>query len=94
MNLFSTPRNSGMMLIVIATNLCNRYDEWKNDTNIMNIVNLDTNSICIGLKKIYPFIDTKVVQSIALAFTMYFVILIQDDLQEKNIDTGYDYSVD
>lgn len=101
MNIFLPPTNNGMMLMVIATSLCNRYDEWKTDANIMNIVDLDNNSICVGLKTIYPSIETKVIQSIALAFTMYFVILIQDNLQKTNneiIDeitlSDYDYSIE
>ncbi len=72
-------KNSGMMLMIIATSLCNKYDEWKNDINIMSIVDLNSNSICVGLKKIYPTIEDKITQSIALAFTMYFIITMQDN---------------
>ncbi len=89
MNISSNQKNTGMTFMVIATSLCSKYDEWKNDANIMTIVDLNTNSICIGLKEMYPSIDTKVVQSIALAFTMYFVITIQDNLQKP-----YTFEVD
>lgn len=83
MFLTSKNNNNTMTFMVIVTSLCNKYDEWKNDSNIMSIVDLNTNSICIGLKQMYPSIDDKVVQSIALAFTTYFVILYQDKLQNE-----------
>lgn len=81
MDLFLASSNSGMTLMVIATSLCNRYNEWCTDSKIMDVVNVQTNTICIGLKQMYPLIEDKVAQSIALAFTMYFVITIQDNLR-------------
>lgn len=87
MNIFSDTENSGMTLMIIATSLCNKYEEWKNDSNIMKIVDVNKNSICVGLKNVYPTMDMKVMQSIALAFTMYFVILLQNNLNEETNQT-------
>jgi hypothetical protein len=70
--------NYGMTLMFIAANLCDKYDEWKNDSNLMNIVDLNTNTICIGLKQMYPLISDKIRQCMALAFSMYFFILISE----------------
>ena len=83
MNTDSEKENTGMTMMIIATSLCAKYDEWKNDTNIMKIVDVNKNSICIGLKNIYPTMETKVMQSIALSFTMYFIILLQQNKQNQ-----------
>ena len=90
MNKLLDSDNSGVAMMVIATSLCNKYDEWSTNLNIMNSVDIKTNTICIGLKELYPTIDDKVVQSIALAYTMYFVILIQDNLHKTKTKILYD----
>lgn len=82
--------------MIIATNLCSKYDKWKNDLNVINIVNMETNSICIELKKIYGNLEDKTIQSIALAFSMYFCLLLTGDesnlekfLQNENEDQNF-----
>ena len=74
--------NSGMTLMVIATSLCNKYDEWKNNEKLMNLVDINTNSICMGLKDMYPEIDNKVIQSIGLAFSIYIYLLVTAGVAE------------
>lgn len=76
--------NYGMTLMFIAANLCDKYDEWKNDSNLMNIVDLNTNSICIGLKQMYPSISDKIRQCMALAFSMYFFLLISEGFAQAD----------
>lgn len=89
MNKFLNSNDSGMALMVIATSLCDKYDEWITDPNILNVVDLQKNSICVGLKQLYPTINDKITQSIALAFTMYFVLAVQE------VNSNFiDYSVD
>lgn len=75
-NLLNT-QNGYLTLIVIATSLCDRYDEWKHNDEILKIVNLNDNVICNGLKQLYPSMDNKTVQSIALAFSIYFLFLTE-----------------
>lgn len=72
----------GLTVMVIATTLCNKYDEWKNDENYMKIVDLNKNSICVGLKKLYPMIEDKVTQSIALAFSFHFYFTLSSAYNE------------
>lgn len=77
MEKFFDQDNSFVAMIVIATSLTNRYDEWSSDDNIMGIVDINKNSICVGLKEMYPELDNKIVQSIALAFTIYMMMSIE-----------------
>lgn len=76
--------NSGMAIMFLATSLCERYDEWKDDLNMTTVADLNTNSICLGLKEMYPMITDRVRQSMALAFSMYFYLLVSGGLQNTN----------
>lgn len=68
--------NCGMTIMYLSTSLCEKYDDWKNDENFTNVANLETNSICIKLKKLYPMMTDRVCQSIALAYSLYFYLLV------------------
>ena len=76
----------GMSILVIATTLCNNYDKWKNNNKLINIVDIDTNSICIELKRLYPGIENKVTQCIALSFPLYFYLLFTQAIMNYNIE--------
>jgi len=67
-----------MNFTVIATSVRNNYDEWCNNSDIMNVLDVEKNTICKGLLKSYPDINIKVVQSIALAFTIFFYLFIEN----------------
>lgn len=76
--------NSGMTIMYLATSLCEKYDDWKNDENFATVADLNTNSICLGLKNMYPKISDRVRQSMALAFSLYFYLLIHNGLIEAD----------
>lgn len=61
-------------VLVLTATLRGKYDEWIKLPNMEEILNTDTNIICINLKKNYPQLDEQTMQSIALAFTTYFYI--------------------
>lgn len=95
MEIYSAQKNNVITFIIIATSLCNRYEEWKLDKNIMDIVDVNNNTICKGLIKLYPNIEHKILQSIALAFTMYFLIDSENsDESMKSLMFTKNYEVD
>jgi hypothetical protein len=72
--------NYGMTIMFLATTLCEKYEEWKDDSNLNKIIKLDENSICIELKKMYPMISDKVRKSMSLAFSLYIYLLLSDSM--------------
>lgn len=57
-----------MNFIVFSTTLCGNYENWKDNSNISEIININTNPMCANLKKNYPDVEDKVIQSIVLGF--------------------------
>lgn len=73
-----------MNFMVFSTSLSGNYNNWKDNQNISEIINVKTNPMCINLKNDYPDIEDNVIQSITLGFlcNMYYTIS-----QYKTIDT-------
>lgn len=65
-----------MNFMVFSTTLSGNYDNWKNNPNISEIINVKTNPMCMNLKNDYPDVEDKVIQSITLGFlcNMYYTI--------------------
>lgn len=84
MNLNFGENNDGFMrMLMISTTLRGTYDEWICKPQFADVLNVNTNSACIELKRLYPAIDDKVAQSIALAILVYtyfmFFIVFNSD---------------
>lgn len=68
--------NSTFDMVVISTSLYQNYDKWIDVENIKNILNTNTNSLCLRIKSAYPDLPEKNIQTIALSYliyTMYYV---------------------
>lgn len=76
--------NCGMTIMYLATSLCEKYDEWKTDENFIKVADTNTNKICLGLKELYPHITDRVMQSITLAYSLYFYLLINNETNKFN----------
>lgn len=76
--------NCGMTIMYLATSLCEKYDEWKTDENFIKVADANTNKICLGLKELYPHITNRVMQSIALAYSLYFYLLVNSETNKFN----------
>jgi hypothetical protein len=70
--------------MIFSTTLCGNYDNWKNNPNISEIINVKTNPMCVNLKNTYPDVEDKVIQSITLGFLCNMCYTIS---QYKNINT-------
>lgn len=57
-----------MNFLIFSTTLSGNYDNWKNNSNISEIINVKTNPMCVNIKNNYPDIENKVIQSIVLGF--------------------------
>jgi len=76
-----------MNFMVFSASLCGNYENWKNNPNISEIINVKTNPMCVNLKNNYPNVDDKVIQSITLGFffNMHHV-LTHSKLENENDD--------
>ena len=82
-------QNDSMLLTIIATTLSRKYDVWSKDDNVMNVLDTNTNSICIYLKNTYPYIEDSTAQSISFAFLVYLYMLVSKTttrLPELDVD--------
>jgi hypothetical protein len=57
-----------MNFMIFSTTLCGNYNYWVNNPSISEIINVNTNPMCINLRKSYPDVEDKVIQSITLGF--------------------------
>lgn len=81
--------DSQISMLVTATTLCSKYDDWSINEKIMNVLNVNTNNLCIELKQKYPNADDKVVQSIVLALLLHFYMFwsgVSTDLNINKVD--------
>ena len=62
-------------VMIISNTLMSRYDEWKDNVEIISAINSD-NIIRNKITEMYPHVDEKVIQSITLAFLMYLYMNI------------------
>jgi len=69
-------------ILIMATTFCNNYDEWKNYDNIMNVLDMNTNSFCKKLKLQYPLSEDKIIQSISLAYSMALLMICNKTYEE------------
>lgn len=65
--------NSPLHIMMISTTLRGSYDNWINDA-LRETLNVETNQICINLKNMYPGIDDRSVQCMALSATIFTYI--------------------
>lgn len=65
-----------MNFMIFSTTLSGNHNDWKDNPNISEIINVKTNPMCINLKNDYPDVEDKVIQSITLGFlcNMYYTI--------------------
>jgi len=79
-----------MNFMIFSTTLCGNYDRWVNNPYISEIINVNTNPMCINLKQSYPDVEDKVIQSMTLGFlyNVYHTIsqhaTSNDDLNDDN----------
>ena len=93
MNFTFESNDEYLRLLMISTTLRGTYDTWIDNPQFSDVLNVETNSTCIKLKKLFPTTDNKVVQSISLAVLVYMYIifcstinfndsnLLEDDLE-------------
>ena len=62
-------------VMIISNTLMSRYDEWKDNVEIISAINSD-NIIRNKITEMCHDIDEKVIQSITLAFLMYLYMNI------------------
>ncbi len=62
-------------VMIISNTLMSRYDEWKDNVEIISAINSD-NIIRNKITQMYHDTDEKVIQSITLAFLMYLYMNI------------------
>ena len=72
-------------ILIMATTFCSKYDEWKDNLDIMNVFNINTNSFYNALKLSYPSAEDKVIQSISLAYLMTLFIICNTTHTENSI---------
>lgn len=60
-------------LIILTNVLTNSYDTWSKNKDIIDILNIDTNTICRYFKQLNPDIDNKIIQSITFGLLIYFL---------------------
>lgn len=72
----TTVAKDWMNFMVFSTTLCGNYDQWKDNPNISEIINVNTNPMCVNLKNSFPDAEDKVIQSITLGFlyNVYYTI--------------------
>ena len=76
-----------LKLMIIATTLSKKYDEWSKYPNTLDVLNVNTNAICICLKEKYPSIEDSVAQSISLAYILYlYALIMKVPMQLSNLD--------
>jgi hypothetical protein len=91
MNLHFNENNEEFMrLLMISTTLRGSYDEWIRKPNFVDVLNVNTNATCIELKRLYPDIDEKASQSIALAVLVYtyFIFFIVFDSNQSTTNSN------
>lgn len=59
-----------------TTQLSETYDDWINQNNCMEILNIETNNMCKKFIDLYPEFDTKQIQCVTFAFMIYMMIEI------------------
>jgi len=69
-------------ILIMATTFCSNYEEWKNHDDIMNVLDMDTNSFCKKLKLQYPLSEDKIIQSISLAYYMALLMICNKTYEE------------
>lgn len=82
--------NSGdeyLRLLMMSTTLRGTYDDWINNPQFSEVLNVETNSTCIEMKRLFPTIDDKVAQSIALATLMYMYLFFCSTMSATNSET-------
>jgi len=69
-------------LLVITSTFVNSYNEWCIDSELMKILNITKNSLCVRYKYLYPFASDIIIQSIVLAIycKVYISICMNDKL--------------
>ena len=68
--------SNNLNFTVLSTTLCGKYDEWKTNQKVMDVLNMNTNSLCIYIKIEYPKTEDKVIQSMALSFLINLYLLV------------------
>lgn len=82
-----------MNFIIFSTTLCGNYENWKNNPNISEIINISKNPMCVNLKNNYPDVENKVIQSITLGFflNMNHTILQYEDSKNYYTEENENY---
>ncbi len=75
-------------LLMISTTLRGSYDEWICKPNFADVLNTNTNSTCLELKRLYPAIDNKASQSIALAVILYTYFMFFIVVNSSEVSSG------
>jgi hypothetical protein len=80
-----------LRLLIMSTTLMGTYNEWINNPHVSEVLDVNTNATCLELKKVFPSIDNKVSQSIALGILMYFYFIFCATLTSNDAVVTNDY---
>jgi hypothetical protein len=86
--------NDCISLMLVATSLCSRYDEWTQ--NMLDILDMNTNETCKKMKQQYPEATDKVIQSVVFSILLYIYKTITQTSNQTSADnmTMFDVIID
>jgi hypothetical protein len=61
--------NDCLSLMMVATNLCLRYDEWT--PSMIDVLDINKNETCKKIKEMYPEANDRSVQSVVFSILLY-----------------------
>lgn len=73
-------------ILTMATTLCSKYDEWKKYDDVMDILDINTNSFCKKMKSKFPNSDEKILQSITLTYYLILFMICNDKIENIQLD--------
>lgn len=73
-------------MLVISTSLCEKFDVWSKDEQIMNVLNMEKNNLCISLREKFHDISDKVIQSIVFSMMITLYMTMYNTTDDNNID--------
>ena len=74
--------NDCISLMIVATSLCSRYNEWT--PSMLDVLDMNKNETCKKIRQQYPDADDKAVQSVVFSILLYIYRLVT--IQTNNVD--------
>ena len=63
------------------TTIISNWNTIKDNTEIMNVLNIDTNSMCQYIKQTNPSLSDTMIQARALTLLLFMIIFVNDPIQ-------------